>query len=275
MRCRFACVGVLAFLGVLALALSASADTLEMKDRRVINGKYLGGTQSHVRFLVNGKVELYPTEEIVALTFGGDARQADEQPALAAKSADSVAEMSNRGASQSVTVPAGTRLLIRMIDSVDSATNKVGDRFRASLEEPLVIGSTVVAPKGADVYGRLGEAKAAGKISGQSDLKLELTGITVNQQLQAIVTGDYDVAGKSRGKQSAERIAGGAVVGTIIGAIAGGGKGAAIGAGVGAGAGTAVQVLTKGQQVKVPSETLLEFTLEQPLTVQLPASTGR
>ena len=100
MRCRFGCAGILAFLGVLALALSASADTLEMKDRRIINGKYLGGTQSHVRFLVNGKVELYPTEEIVALTFGGDARQADEQPAPAAKSADSVAQMGNRSASQ-------------------------------------------------------------------------------------------------------------------------------------------------------------------------------
>lgn len=270
MKGRLRCTRLATFLGVLALALSASADTLEMKDRRVIHGKYLGGTQSQVRFLVNGKVELYPTEEIVALTFGGDALLAGEQPGPAAKPAG---QASDRGASERVTVPAGTRLLVRMIDSVDSATNKVGDRFRASLEEPLVVGNTVVAPKGAEVYGRLTEAKAAGKISGQSDLKLELTGITINQQVQAIVTGDYDVAGKSRGKQSAERIGGGAVLGTIIGAIAGGGKGAAIGAGVGAGAGTAVQVLTKGQEVKVPSETLLEFTLEQPLTVQLP--TGR
>lgn len=260
-------------LGVFALALSASADTLEMKDGRVINGKYLGGTQSHLRFLVNGKIELYPVEQILALTFGGDARLAKEEGASVAKPATK----STAGSSvpQSVTVPAGTPLLVRMIDSVDSSTNKVGDRFRASLEQPLVVGDTVVAPKGADVYGRLAEVKSAGQIAGQSDLKLELTGIVINGQTQTIATGDYDVSGKSRGKQSAERIGGGAAIGAVIGAIAGGGKGAAIGAGVGAGAGTAVQVLTKGQQVKVPSETMLEFKLEQPFTVQVARSTTR
>jgi hypothetical protein len=238
-----------------------------MKDGRVINGKYLGGTQSHVRFQVNDRVELYPVEQILALTFGGDARKAAEDSAPAASA---MAPSSGGYASaQSVTVPSGTRLLVRMIDSVDSDKNKVGDTFRASLEEPVVVGDTVVASKGADVYGRLSSVKEAGKIAGQSELRLELTGIMVNGQLQTIATGDYEVAGKSRGKQSAERIGGGAVVGAIIGGIAGGGKGAAIGAGVGAGAGTTIQVLTHGQQVKVPSETMLDFTLQQPLTVQL------
>jgi hypothetical protein len=241
-----------------------------MKDGRVINGKYLGGTQSHVRFQVNDRVELYPVEQILALTFGGDARKAAEDSAPAGTPASAMAPTSGGYASaQSVTVPSGTRLLVRMIDSVDSDKNKVGDTFRASLEEPVVAGDTVVASKGADVYGRLSSVKEAGKIAGQSELRLELTGIIVNGQLQTIATGDYEVAGKSRGKQSAERIGGGAVVGAIIGGIAGGGKGAAIGAGVGAGAGTAVQVLTHGQQVKVPSETMLDFTLQQPLTVQL------
>jgi len=259
----------LVLLSVFVLALSVSADTLEMKDRRVINGKYLGGTQSHIRFLVNGKVELYPVEDVLALTFGGDARRAEEEGAPLAKPATRGSSGYERSSSpQSATVPAGTRLLVRMIDSVDSEKNKPGDRFRASLEEDLAVGDTVVAPRGADVYGRLIEAKEAGQIAGKSELRLELTGILINQQLQPIVTGDYEVSGKSRGKQSAERIGGGAVVGAVIGAIAGGGKGAAIGAGVGAGAGTAVQVLTKGQQVKVPSETMLEFKLEQPLTVR-------
>jgi len=256
--------GLVVLLSVFALALAASADTLEMKDGRVINGKYLGGTQSHVRFLVNGKVELYSVEEIVALTFGAEAKAATSGSAAAAKS--SAGERFS--ARRRVTVPAGTRLLVRMIDSVDSEKNKVGDTFRASLAENLAVDDTVVAPKGADVHGRLAEVKEAGHIAGKSDLKLELTGILINGQVQPVVSGDYEISGHSRGASSAKRIGGGAAVGAIIGAIAGGGKGAAIGAGVGAGAGTAVQVLTKGEQVRVPSETMLEFKIEQPFTVE-------
>jgi outer membrane lipoprotein SlyB len=82
------------------------------------------------------------------------------------------------------------------------------------------------------------------------------------------------VAGKSRGSQSAERIGGGAVIGAVIGAIAGGGKGAAIGAGVGAGAGTAVQVMTHGDRLRIPSETLLEFKLEHDVTAPLGATSN-
>ncbi len=271
MKRLIGCRTLLVLAGVFVLAVVASADTLELKDRRVINGKYMGGTQAHVRFLVNGKIEMFPVDQIVALTFGADDRSADAATGsggAAMPPGRTSSSAGHPGSGRRVTVPAGTRLLVRMIDSVDSEKNRVGDRFRVSLEEDLTADHTLVAPKGADVYGRLAEAKEAGHISGKSELKLELTDILVNQQLQPIITGDYEVSGKSRGAQSAKRIGGGAAVGAVIGAIAGGGKGAAIGAGVGAGAGTAVQVLTRGEQVRVPSETLLEFRLAQPLTVE-------
>jgi hypothetical protein len=154
-----------------------------------------------------------------------------------------------------------------MIDGVDSAKNHVGDVFHASLETDLVIGDSVIARKGTDVYGRLAEAKEAGHISGSSELQLELTRIVIDGRDYPIVSSDYTLQGKGRGKNTAEKVGGGAALGAIIGAIAGGGKGAAIGAGVGGGAGGAVQVLTRGQQVRVPSETLLEFRLQQPATV--------
>lgn len=268
MKRRIRTTALLGFLSVLALAVLASADTLELKDRRVINGKYMGGTQDHVRFVVNGKIELYPVDQIVAITFDGEA-------APAASAAPEAKPASPEGSAQRVTVPAGTRILVRMIDSVDSEKNKVGDRFRASLEQDLTVGDALVAPRGTDVYGRLAEAKEAGHIAGKSQLRLELTDILINQQLQPIMSGDYEVAGKSRGKQSAERIGGGAALGAVIGAIAGGGKGAAIGAGVGAGAGTTIQVLTKGEQVRVPSETMLEFRIEQSFSVAAPRSPAR
>ncbi len=254
----------LAILAVVSLSLSAWADTLEMKDGRLIRGKYLGGSEHNIRFLVNGKAEYFPVGDVLTLSFS----ETTTTPAVPNRT-------SSRSSSSTITVPEGTRLLVRMIDGVDTARNKVGDPFHASLAENLTVEGTVVASKDTDVYGRLAESQSAGQIKGRSELKLELTGISINGTLEAIVTSDYEVAGKSRGKQSAERIGGGAALGAIIGAIAGGGKGAAIGAAAGAGAGTAVQVLTKGQQVRVPSETLLEFTLAQPLTVELPRSASR
>jgi hypothetical protein len=157
-----------------------------------------------------------------------------------------------------------------MIDSVDSSTNRIGDTFHASLENALVVGDTVLAPKGADAYGKLTQAKEAGKISGSPELTLELTGIRINGSVVPLDSTDYNVAGKSRGAQSAKRIGGGAVVGAVIGGIIGGPPGAAIGATIGAGGGTAAQVLTHGDRVRVPSETVLEFTLEQ----DVPGSAG-
>ncbi len=125
----------------------------------------------------------------------------------------------------------------------------------------------MVARKGADVYGRLAAAKEAGHMSGSSELQLELSRIVIDGKDYPVVSSDYSLKGKGRGSDTAKKVGGGAVAGAIIGAIAGGGKGAAIGAGVGSAAGAGVQVLTKGQQVKVPSETLLEFRLQQPVTL--------
>ena len=154
-----------------------------------------------------------------------------------------------------------------MIDGVDSSKNHVGDIFHASLETDLVVNGTFVARKGSDVYGRLAEAKEAGHLKGSSELELELTRMVIDGHDYPLVSSDYTLKGKGRGTNTAEKVGGGAVLGAIIGAVAGGGKGAAIGAGVGSAAGAGVQVFTRGQQVKVPSETLLEFRLQQPVTV--------
>lgn len=192
-----------------------------------------------------------------------------EPPAPVTTRAATVVTQSPQSAG-AITIPAGTSILVRMIDSVDSSKNKVGDVFRASLEDSLKVGDTVLASKGADAYGKLARVKEAGHVSGGAQLTLELTGIRINGSIVSIDSTDYDVAGKGRGKQSAERIGGGAAVGAIIGAIAGGGKGAAIGAGVGAAAGTTVQLATHGEQIRIPSETVLEFRLQYAATMSIP-----
>ncbi len=253
------------------MSVSASADTLQMKDGRVIQGKFLGGTQASVQFEANGKIELYNVEQVISITFTGAPTSSSRFPATPRGPAEDSRAASADRRDSGVTVPAGTSLMVRMIDSVDSDKNHVGDRFRASLEQDLTVDGVVVAPRGIDVYGRLAEAKEAGHFEGKSQLKLELTDLLINNRLQPVMSGDYEVSASSRGANTAKKVGIGAVAGTVIGAIAGGGKGAAIGAGVGAGAGAAVQVMTKGEQVHVPSETLLDFRIAQAFTVHGPA----
>jgi len=166
-----------------------------------------------------------------------------------------------------VPIPAGTTMTIRMIDGVDSSVNRPGEIFHASLEAPLVEGDQVVVSKGADVYVRLASANSSGKMTGQSELRLELVKLEFQGQSYSLVSSTYSLAGASRGKDTAKKVGAGAVLGTLLGAVIGGGKGAAIGAGVGAGAGGVYQASTRGKQVKIASETKLDFQLEQPVTI--------
>ena len=166
-----------------------------------------------------------------------------------------------------ITVPAGTRILIRTIDPIDSSKQKTGYRFTASLETNLQVEDTVVAPRGSTVYGRLANASSAGRMSGSSELTLELTDIVINGTAYPLLTSTYEVKGQGEGKKTAGKVVGGAGLGALIGGIAGGGKGAAIGAAAGGAGGTALAASKKGQQLQIPSESLLEFRLEQPLSL--------
>ena len=158
-------------------------------------------------------------------------------------------------------IPAGTQLTVRMIDSVDSEASRVGDTFRASIDEPLILNGQTVIPRGADVVARLADDQKSGKIQGRTVLKLILTSVTVNGRPVDISTQDVVKESSSRGARSAKVIGGTTALGAVLGGIAGGGRGAAIGAGSGAAVGTGAQVITAGQRVRIPSESRLVFTL--------------
>jgi hypothetical protein len=166
-----------------------------------------------------------------------------------------------------ITVPAGTRILIRLVDSIDTTKQTKGYRFTATLETNLQAEDTVVAPRGTTLYGRLADASSAGRMSGSSELTLELNDIVINGTAYPLLTSTYEVKGKGEGGNTAKKVVGGAGLGALIGGLAGGGKGAGIGALAGAGAGTAVAASKKGQQLQIPSETLLEFRLQQPVSL--------
>lgn len=169
-----------------------------------------------------------------------------------------------------VTVPAGTRILIRMIDAIDTTKQKTGYRFTASLETNLQADNVVVAPRGTIVYGQLTQASSSGRMSGSSQLILELTDIVINGTAYPMLTSTYDIKGKGEGSKTAKKVIGGAGLGALIGGIAGGGTGAAIGVVAGAAGGTAIAASKKGEQLSIPSESLLEFRLQQPAS--LPAA---
>jgi|HubBroStandDraft_6_1064221.scaffolds.fasta_scaffold42563_4 hypothetical protein len=168
---------------------------------------------------------------------------------------------------QKVTVPYGTDLSVRLVDPIDSEKNQVGDVFHATLNAPIVQDSVVVIPSGSDAQGHLVDVKSAGKFAGKSVVVLQLDSILSGGQTYNIQTDQYSRDGSSRGKNTAEKVGAGAGIGAIIGALAGGGKGAAIGAAAGGGLGGGVQAAGKGQQIKLPSETVLNFTLQAPVTV--------
>jgi hypothetical protein len=168
---------------------------------------------------------------------------------------------------KTVTLPAGTVIPIRMSDALDSATTQSNSVFHGSLASDLVVDGMVAARQGASVVGRVVTAKDATHFSGASELSIELTRIDTVDHPTDLVTDAYTKQGNGRGKNTAAKTGGGAALGAIIGALAGGGKGAAIGAVTGGGVGAGVNGVTRGQQVQIPTETLVSFHLQSPISV--------
>lgn len=167
-----------------------------------------------------------------------------------------------------VTLSAGTNVVIRSAESLSTDTNYTGDTFRATLESPLIVDGFIIADKGSKVLGKIVNAQKAGRVQGVADLLLTVTEInTTDGQRVKVATSTWDKKGpKSTGEDTA-KIAGGAALGAIIGAVAGGGKGAGIGAGVGGAAGTGTVLATRGKTATLPIETRLTFRLANPVTI--------
>jgi hypothetical protein len=168
---------------------------------------------------------------------------------------------------RTVSVESGTTLPIRLADSLDTASTQTGQVIHGTLAADIIADNMVAIPRGTPVTGRVIEAKDATHFSGSSSLSIELTQIELKGQPVSVSTAPFTQQGKGRGKNTAVKTGGGAALGAIIGAIAGGGKGAAIGAASGGGLGAGVNAVTKGEQVKIPAETLINFKLQSPLSV--------
>ena len=233
--------------------LTASADILHLRDGRKVEGTFLGGDSRTVRFILqDGQVGSFAITDAESIIFG-------TQAGSAASSVPAPADP--------YTVPHGTVLVVRMIDSVDSDVNKPGETFRATLEEPIAVGENILAPKDTPVTVQLVHVKQSGQLRGEEEIALQLRSITVNSKTYSLASEFAEVASEGKGKESAKVIGTTAGIGALIGVIVGGKKGAAVGAAAGAGAGVVVQSV-RGKQVRIPSEALLSFALEESVSLR-------
>jgi hypothetical protein len=168
-----------------------------------------------------------------------------------------------------LTLDAGTVIPVRITQTLDSATTQTGDKFTGAIATDLIVEGLVALPQGTAVSGHVDAAQDAAHFKGSSLLTISLSGIDRKGEHLSVVTDAYTKQGEGRGKNTAEKVGGGAAVGAVLGGIFGGGKGAAIGAAAGGGVGAGAQGVTRGQQVQIPSETVVRFRLSDPVVVHI------
>jgi len=174
-----------------------------------------------------------------------------------------------------ITLAAGMTLPVRITETLSSATTQTGDKFTGAIASDILADGMVVLPQGTPVTGRVDAAQDATHSKGSSLLTISLSAINRHGERIQVSTEPYTKEGEGRGKNTAEKVGGGAAVGAILGGILGGGKGAAIGAAAGGGVGAGAQTVTRGQQVQIPSETVVRFKLADPIIVRVASGSGR
>lgn len=237
-------------LGLTALLLTARlhADTLELADGTLLEGDFVGMSNGIIMWNVAGNIEAFPEAEVVGIY---------NSEGIATR------EAAARGAAQTpvqpavITVPAGTRLVIRLSETVDSRRHTAGHRLRGQLEGALVVNGVTVAPRGTIVHGRVIQAKTGGRAVGSAQMSIEFTDILINDELYEITTTGL----RAQTGNEAARTAGRTARAAAIGGLVSGSSGAKTGAKVGLGA----SILTSGTRINVPAGTLLETTLQAPL----------
>ena len=265
----------------LSLAFCAAvlqADTLRLRNGSTIQGSFVSASDGVIRFSIGQRVNSFNISDVSSLQFENPNGQAANQtspgqdnssgsgnPPFGQRNAPEAQAAAQPSPDANDAIPPGTQVVVRMIDSVDSSQARVGDTFKASLDQPLTAEGKTVIPAGADVVTILTDSQQSGKFAGKTELTLDIQSITANGRTYPVRTTGLAQASNSRGNRTAKVVGGTAALGAIIGAIAGGGRGAAIGAGAGAATGAGVEAVTAGQRVQIPSETRLTFTLKNGL----------
>ncbi len=254
----FLCLAVIVFV----LATSSVADILELKNGAVLTGKYVGGTAGTLRFDAGAGMQVIPTTQIIALTFTGSGglvaptTPAASVPVTPPAQVVATPVVPPPSAPRTITLPTGTMLLVRMMDSI-SSRNRAGTTFTTKLEYDLVVGEAVALKGGTKIYGKVKSSTQARRAFGRSTLDIRLTQMILKGQPVPFATAGFKAAGEASIKKAARGALAGAAIGGIAGDSDDAKKGAAIGATMGA--------MRKGQTITIPPGALLQFNLAAPL----------
>ncbi len=223
------------------------ADTIELADGTLLEGDFVGSSNGIVMFDTGDGIEAFPESQVVGI--------------FLSEGIENAAAMLANESAGNITVPSGTRLVVRTSDTIDSSQHRAGHRFRGQLEGALVVDGVTVAPRGTTIHGTIVSASQAGRVAGSSELSLEWTDIMIDDQLFPIST--TGMSAQTGGE--AGRTVGRTARAAAIGGLAGGSSGARTGARIGAG----VSLATSGASVNIPRGTIVEASLNTPLTVPL------
>ena len=254
---KFVLIAIFALLVPLVL----SAAQLVLRDGTVINGTFVSGSPRSIVFEdsrgIRRTFNLFQVREINFRPEGSADRSMD--PSYEGRTL--YRDDNNYGEVWTV-LPVGTELSVRTLDSINENNAFEGRTFNATITQDVTDGyGGLVIPRGSDATLIVRSVRDGGYV-------LDLDSVRVNGRRYAVETSDIRAGNRSglgANRRTAEMVGGGAALGTLLGALAGGGKGAAIGAVAGAVAGGGVQVLTRGNEIRVPAETVLNFRLDEPL----------
>jgi hypothetical protein len=252
---------------VLAVSASLSADRVRLRSGKIITGMFIGGDSKSVRVLLdNGQVSEASIEDVVAVEFSAR-KPAPPPPAAQAPAAQAPAAPKPAAPPKPITVPAGTKLNIRLVQAIEVDASEAGQTFKATVDDPVMMGGSIVIPRGATAVVQAAKVEQSGKMKGSDKITLKLNSISFGGKAYPITTEYVESKGSGEGKKTARKVGGGAGLGAVVGGIAGGGSGAAIGAAVGA-AGGAIMSASGEEHLKLPSETRLTFQLSAAVNIQ-------
>jgi hypothetical protein len=260
---------------LVAAGVSLDADRVRMRSGKVVEGMFIGGDSKNVRILLDdGTVSEVPLANAVAVEFSARKPPAPapppaaKPPAAAPKPAAPAAKAAPAPAPRpAVVVPAGTPVNVRLAQDIDVDVSQAGHRYKAIVDDPVMVGGAIVIPRGAAATLQAVNVQQSGQMKGSDKITLKLNTLTFGGVVYEVTTEYVESKGQGEGKKTARKVGGGAGLGAIVGGIAGGGSGAAIGAAVGGATGAAVA--SGGEEhLKLPSETRLQFQLTHAVTIR-------
>jgi hypothetical protein len=256
---------------VVAAGVPLSADRIKLRSGKAIEGIFIGGDSKTVRVLLdNGSVSEVALEDAVAVEFSArKPKPAPPPPPPAPKPVPTAAadDPPKPPPPKPITVPAGTAINVRLTEGIEVDASQAGQTFKAVVDDPVMLGGSIVIPRGASAVVQAAKVEQSGKMKGSDKISLKLNAIGFGGRVYEVATGYVEAKGKGEGRRTTRKVGGGAGLGAIVGGIAGGGEGAAIGAAIGGVTGAAVAAGGE-EHLKLPAETRLTFNLSSSVNVR-------